>query len=161
MNINNLLQQTDTRIPDSVNSPRTRPFRWPLTQIVYDLKETIRSTCTGSSTLYIPRSKPESGLFRQKLKTESCHEAQFVATGGKGYCRFDNRHFWRQIWHHGDSRCSADIQRLKTKSQCALIHWGGVTHICVNKLTQAIPFPRVNIFYDFHRCNAIHFYQQI
>ena len=36
------------------------------------------------------------------LKTESCHDANFVFTSGTGGCRYDNRqcHKWRENCHH-------------------------------------------------------------
>ena len=34
-------------------------------------------------------------------KTESCHSADFVVTGGAGYCRYENMRFhqWSRSWH--------------------------------------------------------------
>ena len=36
------------------------------------------------------------------LKTENCHDANFVITGGTGGCHYDNLqcHQWWQSWHH-------------------------------------------------------------
>ena len=57
------------------------------------------------------------------LKTESCHNANFVVTGGTVSCHKDNLRCrqWRQSWHHDDSRFS--VHRLQIGLALLLLLW--------------------------------------
>ena len=50
----------------------------------------------------------EISLIGPPLKKQSCHDANFVVTGGTGGCCYDNLwcHPWRHSWHNDDIRCS-------------------------------------------------------
>ena len=45
------------------------------------------------------------GIQKHTLKTEHCHDANFVITSGTGGCLYDNLqcHQWWQSWHHDNS----------------------------------------------------------
>ena len=51
----------------------------------------------------------------QTLKMKSCHDANFVPTGGTGGCYYDNLrcHQWQQSWHHHGSYFSGWIVKKK------------------------------------------------
>ena len=79
-----------------------------------------KSQCTWRHK--IQRKKCNRYAIRQvSPKTETCHDANFVAIGGRGICRYINRRCsqGRQIWHYTNSQFSSLVNREIWKA----IHW--------------------------------------